>query len=188
MIRERHESARARRASRNVPSWCIYPGSMISFVLDVHLAKLARHLRMLGFDSLWTSELNNDEILNFSRDEKRVILTRDRELYIRADERLRHYVQAIDPQEQLVEVLEKFGLFAHVQSGKGFLSRCLQCNAPIIPVTGNQIAHKVPAHVLEERSEFYFCPRCERAYWKGSHWGRMRQLVERLIAAKRAME
>jgi uncharacterized protein with PIN domain len=155
--------------------------SVIRFVLDVHLAKLARHLRMLGYDSHWRSDLGDDELLRISGDEGRVLLTRDRELFGRADPSLRHYVQATDSRAQLAEVLSQFNLREEARLGSGFLTRCLECNSPIIPVKPQYISDRVPADLLQRHSEFFLCPRCERVYWKGSHWERMKIWVRRTL-------
>lgn len=154
------------------------------FVLDVHLGKLARHLRMVGLDSLWKDDYNDDELLEISTNENRVLLTRDRALHDRAKEGLRHYVQALDPELQLLEVLDRFNLQDRVRAGKGFLSRCLECNSAIIPVRPDQLEERLPAHVRSRYQEFFLCPRCERIYWKGSHFDRMRERVHRLLSIK----
>ena len=158
-----------------------------TFVLDVHLGKLARHLRMVGFDTLWSQDFTDPELLKISNEEHRILLTRDRELHDLAPAERRHYVQATEPGEQLREVVDRFGLKNQVVSHKGFLSRCLECNSPIVEVNGEKIRDRVPAHLLEEQKEFYFCPRCERVYWKGSHFERMKTWVKKLFSGSKAM-
>jgi uncharacterized protein with PIN domain len=145
---------------------------MKTFILDDHLGKLARHLRMLGFDSTWNSDS--------SENEGRILLTRDRALYDRANPELRHYVHATDPREQLIEVLDRFSLREDALSGRFFLSRCLDCNSTILPVRGDQLVDRLPGHVRLEHTEFLLCPRCERVYWKGSHFSRMWEWVKKL--------
>jgi uncharacterized protein len=149
------------------------------FVLDVHLAKLARHLRMLGFDSLWKSDYTDPELLRVSAEEGRILLTRDRALWEMAP--LSHYVAATDPEEQLVEVLRKFELLDVAREGRGFLTRCLQCNSVILPAKPHHVAHLIPGDILTRFDEFFFCPHCERVYWKGSHWDRMREWVAKWV-------
>ena len=158
------------------------------FVLDVHLGKLARHLRMLGFDSLWHPDYQDDVLERTATEEGRVLLTRDRELHERTLLHTRgqtragsHYVQAIEPSEQLLEVLKTFSLVERVRSGQGFLTRCLECNSPILPTKAHHLTDRLPEHVLEQHQEFFLCPRCERIYWKGTHWDRMHEWVRKLI-------
>ena len=152
-----------------------------SFVLDVYLGKLARHLRMLGFDSSWRDDYADPELLRISLEEGRVLLTRDHALHDQADPDRRHYVQAIEPGKQVLEVLQRFELVETVRSGKGFLSRCLECNTPILPVKGHHIHERVSAEILLKHQQFYFCQRCERVYWEGSHFDRMRKWVADLL-------
>jgi uncharacterized protein with PIN domain len=152
------------------------------FVLDVHLGKLARHLRMVGLDSLWRDDYGDEELLSISKAENRILLTRDRELKDRADPVLSHYVDATDPERQLLEVVDHFELRSKVASGKGFLSLCLQCNSPILPAKPHQLVDRLPGHVRLEFDEFFLCPRCERIYWKGSHFDRMYERVQRLMS------
>src|SRR4051812_16784614 len=105
-----------------------------TFVLDVHLGKLARHLRMLGLDALWQDDFTDPQLMEISEREGRVLLTRDRDLHDRTAVERRHYVQATEPGEQLLEVLTRFALLDYAREGRGFLTRCLQCNSPILPV------------------------------------------------------
>jgi uncharacterized protein with PIN domain len=157
------------------------------FVLDVHLDKLARHLRMVGFDALWSSEHKNPELLKISNEEFRILLTKDRALHDLASADRKYYVEADEPGEQLREVLERFELKDQVLEHKGFLSRCLECNSPIVEVNGKQIEDRIPKHVLREHQEFYFCPRCERVYWKSSHFERMKTWIQRLLSGTPAL-
>ncbi len=152
------------------------------FVLDVHLGKLARHLRMLGFDSLWHPDYQDDVLERLAIDEGRVLLTRDRELHERTLKTARsHYVQAIEPSAQLLEVLKAFSMIERVRSGQGFLTRCMECNSPILPMKAHHLTDRVPEHVLQQHEDFFLCPRCERVYWKGTHWTRMHDWVQKLI-------
>ncbi len=155
----------------------------IKFVLDVQLGKLARQLRMVGFDTLWKDDYSDPELLEISKNEKRVLLTRDRELSEKADPALSHYVQATDPDAQLIEVADHFGLRPKISSMQGFLSRCLQCNSPILPVKAHQLEDRLPGHVRFQFNEFFLCPRCERVYWKGSHFDRMWERVQKLMSS-----
>lgn len=152
------------------------------FILDVHLAKLARDLRMLGYDALWDSDADDEKLLKVSREENRILLSRDRELISKADPQLSGYVEKLSREEQLVEVLTRFGLIENARSLKGFLTRCLQCNTIILPVQGHQIHHLISGNVLLEHDRFYLCPRCERVYWEGSHFDRMREWVKKTLA------
>jgi uncharacterized protein with PIN domain len=158
------------------------PKNLTRFVLDVHLGRLARHLRMLGIDALWRDDFEDSELQRIAREEERVLLTRDRAL-AEATEKS-HWVKATDHEEQLREVLTEFQLTPWALSGRGFLTRCLQCNSLILPVAGHQIHDRIPGHLLLEHQEFYLCTRCERVYWRGSHVDRMAQWVSRVLQSE----
>lgn len=151
------------------------------FAADVHLAKLARHLRMLGFDTWWKSDAQDDELLEISREEGRILLTRDRALSARAQPDRVYYVVSTDPKEQLQELLVRFALEEKVRSHKGFLTVCLECNRLLLPVAPHQVQERVPGHLLVEQTQFFLCPRCERVYWNGSHVDRMKKWVDELL-------
>lgn len=142
---------------------------MTRFLLDASLERLARDLRMLGFDALVQDETSHEELAALAEAEGRALL---------ADT-----VQAKGKAEQLREVLERYSLVETAREGKGFLTRCLQCNSTILPAHPHQVAHLVSGDILTRFDHFFFCPRCERAYWKGSHWDRMRKWTQDVLSS-----
>lgn len=156
----------------------------MKFTLDVHLGRLARDLRMLGFDSLWSQDVEDAELIEQARSEHRALLTRDRALAESAEQAGAEVllVVSLEKDSQLLEVLKRFQLGETARAGRGFLTLCLQCNSPILPVKGHQIHDRVPGRLLLEHEEFFLCPRCERVYWRGSHFDRMKEWVEKLLS------
>jgi uncharacterized protein with PIN domain len=146
------------------------------FVLDGHLGKLARLLRMLGFDSLYSTDFEDSEIVRLSAEEKRVILTRDVEL-LKANA-VTHgcWVRAISPNEQVREVLDRFDLYSQVQPFR----RCMRCNSTITRVGKETVLQDLPDKVRELHDEFYRCAGCRKVYWKGSHYHDMMSQIQRL--------
>ncbi|MGZ3687643.1 MAG: Mut7-C RNAse domain-containing protein [Bdellovibrionota bacterium] len=153
-----------------------------TFVLDVHLGRLARHLRMLGFDALWSADYQDDELVEIASSTPRILLTRDRALSERLTSDRCLLVAATDPREQLAEVIRRLSLQSDVRARSGFLTRCLDCNTPLLPAKPHQVTERVPGHLLVEHDQFFLCPRCERVYWKGSHWTKMSEWADRLIS------
>jgi uncharacterized protein len=147
------------------------------FVLDVHLGKLAAHLRMLGFDALYRNDYHDDELLKVSHDQQRSLLTKDRLLLQEESVTRGHHVREKDPRLQLLEVLRRFDL---VNSMKPF-TRCIECNGTLCPVGKEVIAHRLPPKVRELYDEFRVCQMCDRVYWKGSHWQRMHAFIESIV-------
>jgi len=146
------------------------------FVLDVHLGRLARLLRMLGFDSAYSNQADDPSLASRSRLEKRILLTRDRELLKRTAVSHGYWVRCPDPRRQLLEVLRRFDLRERVRP----FSLCLCCNRRLEPVPRQQAAGCVPPHVLERYEQFCRCPECLRLYWPGSHWENMRRFLQGL--------
>lgn len=144
------------------------------FVADAHLGGLARLLRMAGFDTLYDNDIDDDRIEALAGGESRLVLTRDRELLKRRTIAHGRYVHALRPAAQLVEVVERLGLGAHAAP----FTLCLHCNAPLRAVDKALVLERLPPTVREHQQQFTICARCQRVYWKGSHWRRMAALLE----------
>ena len=151
----------------------------VRFVLDVHLGRLAAYLRMLGFDTLYRNHCADERLAEISRDERRILLTRDVGLRKRGSVTHGYCLRAAQPRQQLVEVVRRFDLG---RLAKPF-SRCLRCNTPLAQAGKDQVRHQLPAQVALVHDEFLRCPDCGRAYWKGGHYRRMRQWIDTNILA-----
>jgi len=141
------------------------------FVLDVHLGRLARYLRMSGFDTLYQNRCTDERLAEVSRQEHRILLTRDVGLLKRSSVTHGYCLQATKPRQQLVEVVGRFDL---VRLTKPF-SRCLRCNTLLVEAGKDQVRRQLFAQVALLHDEFQRCPDCGRAYWKGGHFRGMRQ-------------
>jgi uncharacterized protein len=146
------------------------------FVADGHLGKLARHLRMAGFDTLWSSAWSDDEIVDISNAERRTILTRDKGMLRRADVDRGYFVRATESEAQLAEVLRALQL-------EGMLApftRCRECNTLLEDVPRETVLDHLPEKVRELYTRFKRCAGCERVYWEGTHFARMKGVLGRL--------
>jgi uncharacterized protein len=155
------------------------PLRITRFVADVHLGKLARHLRLLGFDTLWRNDLDDEAIIVLARDEQRIILTRDKGIL--KDGRVTHgyWPRATDPTQQIDEIVRALDLGSQIQP----YSRCLECNGVLQPVSRALAAVAVPLQVLLVHRDFTRCETCGRTYWPGSHRGQLDVIVARARAA-----
>jgi uncharacterized protein with PIN domain len=154
------------------------PLRVTRFILDAHLGKLARYLRMLGFDSLYRNDYSDREIIETARDEKRIILTRDK-LLLRSP-RVDHgyYIRAVEKHAQLVEVVKKFDLYSQFRS----FSRCMTCNTALSPTPRETIRlGRIDPAIHNCYEEFYFCPSCDKFFWRGSHFDRMEQYIREIL-------
>jgi len=139
------------------------------FLADAHLGGLARFLRMMGFDTLHENAFADEEIRRLAEEEKRIVLTRDRELLKCREIARGCYVRALKPESQLREVAARYGLAACARP----FTLCLSCNRPLEPVDKAQVADRVPEPVLELHERFVRCPGCGGVFWPGSHYERM---------------
>jgi len=136
------------------------------------LGRLAKWLRLLGYDTAYDNAADDHELARRARAEGRVLLTRDRELANRRGLRTL-LIQSQVLEEQLQEVREAFGPPPHPS-----LSRCSVCNTALERVAPEQIADRVPPFVLRTQTEFHLCPGCGRVYWPGSHVEMMKRKLK----------
>jgi uncharacterized protein with PIN domain len=151
------------------------------FVADAHLGGLAHLLRMTGFDTLYDNHYHDDEIERLAHAEGRIVLTRDRELLKRRDITHGCYVHALRSEAQLREMFDRLDL---ARSARPF-TRCLSCNAPLRPIDAAHAAPQVPTRVRAAHQRFVTCDGCGRIFWEGSHWRRMRTLIDALMGDAR---
>ena len=155
------------------------PDSDPRFLLDVHLGKLARLLRLLGFDAAYQPDAPDDQLARRSVAEHRILLTRDRGLLMRAMLERGRWVRATDPDVQAGEVLRAFRLTEQAQP----FSRCMRCGGWLAP--GRPSTGEVPERVLERHTEYRRCTGCGNLYWPGSHHPRLEATIAGILAAAR---
>ena len=153
------------------------PLRTIRLIADAHLGGLAQLLRLAGFDTLYDNHFADDEIEALASSENRIVLTRDRELLKRRTITHGCYVRALKPQAQLREVIDRLDLAGSVHAFR----LCLSCNAPLRRIDKTQAVGRAPEGVLERHSQFVTCDVCRRVFWEGSHWKRMRSLIDSLV-------
>ena len=147
------------------------------FILDVHLGQLARRLRLLGLDVKYRNDYEDPEIVRISVAEQRTILTRDKGLLKRSAVERGHWVRARVPDQQTIEVIRAFDLKRSLDP----FSRCLECNGALRAAAREALRGRVPAAVADQFETFRECPDCDRVYWPGSHYERLRLRVAALL-------
>jgi uncharacterized protein with PIN domain len=147
------------------------------FVADAHLGRLARHLRFLGYDTLYHNAWHDRELVERARAEQRIVLTRDRELLKRRDVTHGCYLHATAPLEQLRELVQRLELHA-----PGAEPRCLECNGTLEAVPKEAVDHRLPPRTRAAFDAFWRCAGCDRVYWRGSHWQRLRGRLAAALA------
>ena len=142
----------------------------MKFVADAMLGKLAKRLRLLGFDVLYDPACSDNDLIRLSREEDRTILTRDAGLASRPLAERHLFISSDHPNEQLRQVLDRLPA-GHPPAP---LTRCSVCNAPLAAIPKAEAVDLVPRHVYDHAALFLRCPSCGRIYWKGSHLRSMR--------------
>ncbi len=146
------------------------------FILDTHLGRLARYLRMLGLDAAYRNDFDDEMIIERARDEGRIILTRDRGILRHGEVTHGYWLRSTDSEEQLREVVEALDLWSAARP----FSRCIVCNEELTAVEKEDVEDRIPPSVRAQFDEFSQCPCCRRVYWRGSHYDRMQRLIASL--------
>ncbi len=148
------------------------------FVVDGMLGKLTRWLRLLGHDVEYSNNIEDKDLIGIAKKEKRVLLTRDFQLYQQAVGKGLDalYVEGQTEPERLAEISKRFSIRLEVDMK---ISRCSKCNTIVKPILKEKIADKVEKNTLAHYDEFWMCPKCEQVYWQGAHWTRIGKILEK---------
>jgi uncharacterized protein with PIN domain/sulfur carrier protein ThiS len=145
----------------------------VRFVLDVHLGKLARRLRLLGFDCHYQRDATDDELVAISTSQRRILLTRDLGLLKRKAVTHGTFVRHTDPREQVKEIVRRFQLAESVAP----FTRCVTCNGLLEDVAKAEVEQHLPPMTRQLYHEFHRCTGCGKTYWAGAHHARLDALV-----------
>ncbi|NBC18403.1 MAG: twitching motility protein PilT [Bacteroidetes bacterium] len=155
--------------------------SPLRFLTDAHLGRLAKYLRMLGFDTRLHDEDPGDATLARLTDaDDRLLLTRDRDLLNRNQVRHGYYVRAEAPDTQLDELVRHF----HLAPQAAPFTRCLRCNGLLDRVDPAALSDQIEPAIRQRFEVFHQCQRCGQVYWKGSHFRRMQAFVQQILDAE----
>ena len=149
----------------------------MKFIADGMLGKLTRWLRMLGHDVTYSNTLNDAELIVMAKKERRILLTKDLELYQRATAKGidAFYVEGRTEAERLAELAKRFDISLVIDLKN---SRCPRCNTKLRSTPKEKLAGKVEKNTFAYYDEFWKCPKCGHIYWQGAHWGRIRATLE----------
>ena len=149
----------------------------MKFIADGMLGKLTRWLRMLGYDVTYSNTLNDVELIVMAKKERRILLTKDLELYQRATAKGidAFYVEGRTEAERLAELAKRFDISLVIDLKN---SRCPRCNTKLRSTPKEKLAGKVEKNTFAYYDDFWKCPKCGHIYWQGAHWGRIRATLE----------
>ncbi len=141
----------------------------LKFICDVQLGKLAKYLRLLGFDTLYSNNFKAEEIIKQSKEEERIILTRSILLLKNNEVRFGYWIRSENPIEQLIQILIQLDLISELNPFK----RCSLCNGELVKVDKELIEDELLSGTKKYFDEFYLCNKCKKIYWQGSHYKRI---------------
>ena len=151
---------------------------MLKFAADGMLGRLTRWLRLLGYDTKYSNLMEDRQLLALARNEKRILLTRDLQLYQQATARGldAFYVEGQTQTEKLARLAKRYNLKLAVDMTT---SRCPKCNTRAKPVSKKDVSGKVEENTFSHYEDFWICPKCRQVYWQGAHWAKIRIMLEK---------
>jgi hypothetical protein len=153
----------------------------MKFVVDCMLGKLAKWLRILGFDVVYLNKASDAELLRLARRDKRILLTRDHPLLEAAKNIPALLITSEAWPEQLAQVIDAFKLRSAIRP----YSRCLACNVVLQSLPKRKARNLVAPFIYEHATSFAVCPSCGRVFWPGTHYRDMDSRVESIVRKKR---
>lgn len=135
---------------------------------------------MLGFDTLYRNDYDDEELAQIYAAEQRILLTRDKGLLMRSLVTFGYYVKATNPEQQIIEVMRRYQLFQKVLP----FQRCIRCNGLLEPVEKAAIIDQLPEKTRIAIDEFHRCGECSHIYWRGSHYKKMQKFLEEVLASQ----
>ena len=156
----------------------------IKFVVDINAGKLAKWLRIIGYDALLFNEEDDGKMIKIALNENRVILTKDSQVMKRrliSSGKLKAIlIEEDDPKIQLQQIAKALDLNYQFKP----FSICLECNQALIERSKDEVCNLVPPHVLKTQNNFMECPSCHRIFWRGTHWQAMSEELKEFITPK----
>jgi len=148
------------------------------FIVDLNVGRLAKRLRMMGYDAVFINGLDDDELIRIALRESRILLTKDhgimRRRIVSSGKVKALLIPEGDIRKQLRQVIKAFNL----ESQSRPFSRCLECNEPLHMRAKENIRDLVPPYVFSTQDSYKQCPKCGRVYWRGTHWERMHRELQ----------
>jgi hypothetical protein len=154
----------------------------IKFFADNNVGKLAKWLRMMGYDTLFFNGSDDSSMIAIALAEGRVILTRDTQIMRRrvvtSGQLKAILIQGDEPEQQMRQVIDSLNLDCQFRP----FTICLECNQPLVPRSREQVKDLVPPYVFQTQVQYVECPTCHRIYWRGTHWqamtGRLKKFMK----------
>jgi uncharacterized protein with PIN domain len=154
----------------------------MKFIVDSNVGRLARWLRIAGFDTIFINDLDDNRLVRLALSEGRVLLTKDTQILKRrvaTTGRLKVIlIESEEVKAQLRQVVKTLNLGDQINP----FTLCLECNQPLVPREKEDVKELVPPYIFQTQTQYMQCPTCHRVYWRGTHWQRMSGELERIVS------
>jgi uncharacterized protein len=154
----------------------------MKFIVDSNVGRLARWLRIAGFDTIFINDLDDNRLVRLALSEGRVLLTKDTQILKRrvaTTGRLKVIlIESEKVKEQLRQVVKELKLANEIKP----FTLCLECNQPLVPSEKEDVKELVPPYIFQTQTQYMQCPACNRVYWRGTHWQRMSRELEKIVS------
>ena len=154
----------------------------MKFIVDSNVGRLARWLRIAGFDTVFVNDLDDNRLVRLALSEGRVLLTKDTQIMKRrvaATGRLKVImIEADEVKAQLRQVVKVLNLSDKIKA----FTLCLECNQPLVTKAKEEVKDMVPTYVFQTQTQYMQCLACQRVYWRGTHWQRMSRELKRIAS------
>ena len=158
--------------------------SNLKFIVDNNVGKLAKWLRIMGYDALFFDGSDDAHMIATALAEGRVILTRDTQIMRRrvvtCGQLKAVLITGDQPGQQMHQVIDSLQLDCHFRP----FALCLECNQPLLERSKQQVKDLVPPYVFQTQSQYMQCPACHRIYWRGTHWQAMAKELEKFTTSQ----
>jgi uncharacterized protein with PIN domain len=154
----------------------------MKFIVDSNVGRLARWLRIAGFDTVFINDLDDNRLVRLALSEGRVLLTKDTQILKRrvaTTDRLKVIlIESEEVKAQLRQVVKTLNLGDQIKP----FTLCLECNQPLVLREKEDVKELVPLYVFQTQTQYMQCPVCQRVYWRGTHWQRMSRELEKIVS------
>jgi len=151
----------------------------MKFIADVMVGKLAKYLRMAGYDIRYINTIDDDDLIKIARKENRIVLTRDSLLLIRKEFKNGSIKSLFIKDDNLINQLKQVKSELRLTL-KPNLIRCLKCNRILIKVDKENIRNKIPPYVYKTHENFLYCNNCNKYYWRGTHYNNIKDTFQKV--------
>ncbi len=152
------------------------PQEKLRFAVDCNMAKAVTYLRMLGYSCFYENNIADARLAEVAQSQERIVLSRDKRLFMRSKITKGRFVRASRAQSQLAELVAFFDLTKHMRP----FTRCVVCDTPLQSVEKDSIVHRLPPKIKQFYTTFKYCAHCDKVYWAGTHYKRMMELIQKL--------